>query len=177
MFPVLLFLVAFGLALPTTALAQFTLRSWLQWRTIETQHFAFHYPAELEEWTRDVASHIEAVDSAVTRVVGFAPMPKTHVVVDDPYRLSNGSAWPYVNQPVMNLWAAPPDPRDDIGEFNQWNEMVAAHEFAHVAHLARPSRNSFFRRLWQALPVNLGPVAIRSPRWVIEGYATYVEGK
>ncbi|HTJ21327.1 MAG TPA: hypothetical protein VL383_02990, partial [Gemmatimonadaceae bacterium] len=24
--------------------AQFTVRSWLAWRTIETRHFAFHYP-------------------------------------------------------------------------------------------------------------------------------------
>jgi hypothetical protein len=55
--------------------------------------------------------------------------------------------------------------------------MVATHEFAHIAHLTRPSRNTFTRQLWTTLPVNLGPVAIRSPRWVIEGYATYVEGR
>jgi hypothetical protein len=156
---------------------QLTVRSRLPWRTIETDHFAFHYPVELELWTRDLASHIEAIDSAVRRVVGYAPSAKTQVVVDDPYEISNGSAWPYLNRPVVSLWATPPDPHDDIGEFTQWNEMVATHEFAHIAHLTRPSRNTFTRRLWEALPVDLGPVAIRAPRWVVEGYATYVEGR
>ena len=178
MFPVPLFLVALLAALPTTnAGAQLTVRSWLRWRTIETEHFSFHYPAELEAWTRDAASRIEFVDSAVKAVVGFAPSGKTHVVVDDPYEISNGSAWPYLKKPVMNLWASPPDPREDIGEYSRWTEMLSTHEFAHIAHLTRPSRNTFTRRLWAALPVNLGPVAIRSPRWAIEGYATYVEGR
>ena len=177
-FPVLLFVLAFLVGFPDAkAGAQLTVRTWLRWRTIETEHFAFHYPAELEQWTRDIASHIESVDSAVKRLVGFAPASKADVVVDDPYEISNGSAWPYLNKPAINLWAAPPDPREDIGEFNQWSEMVATHEFAHIAHLTRPSRNTFMRGLWTTLPVNLGPVAIRSPRWVIEGYATYVEGR
>ena len=177
-FPVLLFLVALVVGFPAhRTSAQLTVRSWLEWRTIETPHFSFHYPAELEAWTRDAASRIEFVDSAVKAVVGFAPAGKTHVVVDDPYEISNGSAWPYLKKPVMNLWAAPPDPREDIGEFSRWSDMLATHEFAHIAHLTRPSRNAFTRRLWSTLPVNLGPVAIRSPRWAIEGYATYVEGR
>ena len=32
--------------------AQFPTRTTLPWRTIETEHFAFHYPLELEAWTR-----------------------------------------------------------------------------------------------------------------------------
>ena len=62
--------------------AQFAVRSWLPWRTIETRHFAFHYPVELEAWTKDVAVRADAIDSAVARVVGYAPARKTHVVVD-----------------------------------------------------------------------------------------------
>jgi hypothetical protein len=156
---------------------QFVVRSWLPWRTIETEHFAFHYPLELETWTQHVASRMEAIDSAVTREVGYAPPHKTHIVVDDPYQTSNGSAWPFLNQPVINLWATPPEPRDDIGEYRDWGPTLVAHEFTHIAHLARPSRNAFTRHLWETLPVNLGPIPIRAPRWVIEGYATYVEGR
>ena len=55
--------------------------------------------------------------------------------------------------------------------------MVATHEFAHVAHLNRPSRNRL-QQLYQSLsPVPLGPIAPEAPRWVLEGYATYVEGR
>ena len=33
----------------------------LDWWTIETRHFRFHYPAELDQWTRHVAAR--ALDS------------------------------------------------------------------------------------------------------------------
>jgi hypothetical protein len=157
--------------------AQFITRAWLPWETTETEHFAFHYPKELDTWTRAVASRIEAIDSAVARVVGFRPSAKTQIVVDDPYEVPNGSAWPFLNEPLIMLWASAPTPRDDIGEFRTWGDMLVSHEFAHIAHLTRPSRNPEMRRLWEALPVEVGPIAIRSPRWAIEGYATYVEGK
>ena len=173
-FPVLFFA---ALSRPRVADAQFTVRSWLDWRTVETQHFALHYPSSLEAWTLDLASRIESIDSAVGRLVGYAPAGKTDIVVDDPYETANGSAWPYVGRPAINLWASVPEPRDEIGEFGQWNEMLASHEFAHVAHLARPSRNAFQRFLWALSPVDLGPVAAAAPRWVIEGYATFVEGR
>src|SRR5207237_3739708 len=113
------------LALPSReARAQFVVRSWLPWRTIETDHFSFHYPAQLEAWTRAVAARIEAIDTAVSRVVGYAPTPKTQIVVDDPYEIPNGMAWPFLDRPVINLWASPPSPRDDIGEFRAWGEML-----------------------------------------------------
>jgi hypothetical protein len=159
------------------ASAQFTTRSWLPWRTIETAHFALHYPPELEAWTRNMALRIEAVGAAVVSEVGYGPRAKTNVIVDDPNEIANGSAWPYLNGPVIDLWATPPGPRDDIGEFRDWGTTLISHEFAHVAHLSRPSRNPLVRRLWQALPVDLGPIALKAPRWVIEGYATYVEGR
>ena len=178
-FPVLFLfarLVLVAAATARLASGQYVVRSWLPWRTVETRHFAFHYPTELEAWTLAVAARADAIDSAVGRVVGFAPTRKTQVVVDDPFNLANGSAWTYLDTPTINLWAIPPDPRDDIGEFRNWGEMLLSHEFGHVAHLTWPSRNNAMRRFWSALPVNFGPLALRAPRWVIEGYATYVEG-
>jgi Tol biopolymer transport system component len=144
---------------------------------VETAHFAFHYPAELESWTLDVATHMEAIDSAVARDVGYAPAGKTDIVVDDPYGSPNGSAWPFLNRPIVNLWATPPNPREDIGEFRDWGATLISHEFTHIAHLTRPSRNPLLRALWRAAPVDLGPIPLTAPRWVIEGYATYVEGR
>ena len=167
----------FALVFARHADAQFITRAWLPWQTTETEHFTFHYPKELGPWTRAVASKIEAIDSAVSRVVGYTPSAKTQIVVDDPYEVPNGSAWPFLNEPIIMLWASAPTPRDDIGEFRTWGDMLVSHEFAHIAHLTRPSRNPGMRRLWEALPVEVGPIAIRSPRWAIEGYATYVEGR
>jgi len=161
----------------TSAAAQFPTRLNQPWRTIETEHFAFHYPLDLEAWTRAAASHVEAIDSAVAHIVGFRVEGKTDALVDDPFQRPNGSAWPYLNRPLINLWASPPDPRDDIGDYRTWGQMLVAHEFGHITHLARPSRNSWTRRVWEAMPANIGPIALRAPRWVIEGYATYIEGR
>lgn len=163
--------------LPRQARSQVLVRSWLPWHTIETEHFVFHYPTDLEQWTQYLAARIEPIDSAVTSIVGYRLSKKTDIVVDDPYAVPNGSAWPFLKKPVINFWATPPDPREDIGDFRVWGEMLASHEFAHIVHLSRPSRNPFVRRLWNAMPVALGPIPLKAPRWVIEGYATYVEGR
>jgi hypothetical protein len=183
-FPVLFFrsrtaeiALALCIGLTQTLAGQFPNRTQLAWRTIETEHFAFHYPLELERWTRAAASHAEAIDSAVTQLVGFRAPDRTDVVVDDPFQRPNGSAWPYLKRPLIELWASPPTPRDDIGDYPTWGQMLVSHEFAHIVHLTRPSRNSLTRRLWASMPANIGPIALRAPRWVIEGYATYVEGR
>jgi len=169
-------LLLLAAALP--ARAQFVVRTWLPWRTIETRHFEFHYPLPLEAWTRHVAERADAIDSAVTRVVGFSPREKTQIIVDNPYSIANGSAWPFLNRPIIYLWATPPDPRDDIGEFRDWGEMLVSHEFGHIAHLSRPSRSAgWLDHLRRALPIDAGPIAVRAPRWVIEGYATFIEGR
>lgn len=173
-FPVLFFILS--LTAPV-AHAQTLVRSWLDWQTIETPRFSFHYPVELEAWTRRTAARSNAIDSAVRALVGYAPERKTQVVVDDPYQTANGSAWPYLDQPTIMLWASPPTPRDKIGDFRDWGEMLLTHEFAHIAHITRPTRNPRLKALYGALPVHVSPVALRLPRWVIEGYATFVEGR
>ena len=166
-----------ALALASGARAQGPLRPSLDWRTLDTRNFSFHYPRDLEAWTRDVAAHMESVDSAVSGVVGFSPSTRVQVVVDDPYNLSNGSAIPVIDAPVLTLWAVPPTPRDDIWNWRSWGEVLSVHEFAHLAHLTRPTRNPLQRALWALLPVEFGPLSRKLPRWVMEGYATFVEGR
>lgn len=163
--------------LPRVATAQTLVRAWLPWKTIETKHFVFHYVEDYADWTAELARHADAIDSAVTRLVGYTPPRRTHVLVHDPYEDPNGSAWPYLDQPLIDVWATPPSPRDDIGNFHVWSEMLVSHEFGHIAHLSRPSRNPFTRHLWQLLPVDVGPLALRTPRWAFEGYATFIEGR
>ncbi|MDE3053871.1 MAG: hypothetical protein KGO03_04770 [Gemmatimonadota bacterium] len=157
--------------------AQTATRPYLDWRTIRTAHFRVHYPADYEGWARGVAAHIEGVDSAVSRLVGFTPARPVDVVISNPYDEPNGSALPFLDAPVLNFWPVPPDPRQDIGNWRTWGEMLSVHEFAHLAHLTRPSRNPADRLFWRLMPVDLGPLPQKLPRWAIEGYATYVEGQ
>ncbi len=167
---------ALSFLFPTPASAQLA-RPWLNWRTVETEHFVFHYPDQYREWTQSLAQRMEGVRTQVGALVGFLPGERVHIIVDDPANDANGSAWTTLDAPTIVLWATPPQPREDIGNYRVWNELLATHEFTHVAHLSRASRNHWQNLLWSLSPVPMGPVALESPRWVIEGYATYIEGK
>jgi Tol biopolymer transport system component len=161
---------------PPAAQAQ-EVRPWLDWTSLETEHFVFHYPTAYRTWTLALAQRIESVRAQVTPIVGWAPDARVHVVVDDPSNITNGFAYSALDAPAIVLWPSPPNPRQDIGNFRVWQELIATHEYAHIAQLTRPSRNRWQRRLWSLSPVPLGPITTEAPRWVLEGYATYVEGR
>lgn len=147
------------------------------WRTLTTRHFVFHTPAGLEGWARHVASRMESYAAAVTALVGHAPAGRVTVLVDDPTGDANGFAVPLLGEPFIMLWPTPPSPSIGFGEFREWGEVLAVHEFAHIAHLTYPSRNPQERFWWSLLPARVGPVARRAPPWVFEGFATLVEGR
>lgn len=143
------------------------------WKRVETEHFLFLYPEELSDWTLSVARRMEAVHAAVTSFIGWVPEDRATVLVDDPGNVSNGSTNP---GPLLYVWPTPPDARSMVGENRGWGEILAVHEFAHAVHLTRPSRNPVQRFLWRLAPIPLTPLMLETPRWVAEGYATYVEG-
>lgn len=147
------------------------------WRTITTAHFRIHHRAEHARWALDVASRIEAVRGEVVKLVGYTPPLVVDVVIDDPVNGSNGVALPDLRGPAMFFWPTPPDPATAIGHHPGWGELLAVHEFAHVAHLSRPARDPW-EKLVMALQVvpNVAPIPRRAPAWVTEGYATVIEG-
>lgn len=155
---------------------QYLTRPAQPWRTVSTAHFDVHFPASMAAWAEPVAQRMEAVATAVNALVGNAPSARVTVMVEDPSNVSNGFALPFLAQPVMFLWPTPPNPSPSFGAHRGWGEILQIHEYAHLAHLTFPSRNPNDRRLWRFLPVGLGPVARKTPAWVFEGYATYIEG-
>ena len=147
------------------------------WRTIETAHYRIHYPARggFEAFAKDVASRIEGIHAEVTRVVGYEAKGTVDVVVRDPAGEANGRAVPLLGHPLVELWPTPPGSDSSIGHFTSWPELVVTHELTHVHHLARPQEGETLVEKLLDLPV--GPVAVKAPRWVTEGYATLVEGR
>ena len=65
---------------------------------------------------------------------------------------------------------------EQVGAYSTWFDLLATHEVAHIIHLLRPSRNPG-ERLVERLAVPLGPITVNGPRWVLEGYATVIEGR
>jgi hypothetical protein len=149
----------------------------LDWMTIRTRYFQVHYPAPMADWAQDLTTRLDAVHDAVSALVGYAPRGRITVIIEDPVSQSNGFANALLERPLMVLWPTPPDPSGMLGMYRDWPELLAVHEYAHIAHLSRPTRNPRDRRFWRLLPLRVGPIAMRAPRWAVEGYATYVEGR
>lgn len=167
-------LFAAFLALATEAASGQRPRPDAAWRTVATEHFDVHYPNELATWSLRAAGRLEAIYDAVAALVGNEPAARVDVLVHDPFGISNGFAGP---GPLVVLWPNPPDPTSMIGEHRGWAEILSVHEIAHVAHLEWPSRNPGERRLWRWIPIPGHAIAVKTPRWAREGYATWVEGR
>jgi hypothetical protein len=146
------------------------------WRTAETPHFRVHYPREYEEWALRAAERLESVRDAVSKEVGFAPPQTIDVLVMNPVAEPNGVAWPFLDTPRMIFFAEPPGPDEQLGAYGHWIDLLAVHETAHLVHMLRPSRNPL-ERAFERLALPLNPITLRAPRWVLEGYATVVEGR
>ena len=146
------------------------------WRTMRTPHFRIHYPAEYEAWAKAAASRIEPVRDAVVREVGFDPPQTTDVLIGNPRAEPNGLTIALLDAPRIVLWSEPPEPESSIGEFHDWIGLLTVHEMTHLVHLLRPSRNPT-RRLIEKLLLPVNPIVLAGPRWLLEGYATVIEGR
>jgi WD40-like Beta Propeller Repeat len=145
------------------------------WRTIETAHFRVHFPAQFEPWARRAAGAIESIHDRVTEAVGWRPGRPIEVVIGDPQATSNGMAFPFLDRPAVVLWASPPEAESGIGWWTDWMEDLVVHEVTHIVHLGRP-RNRSRGILARLSPLPVGPVLLKAPRWLSEGYATLIEG-
>lgn len=146
------------------------------WRTLTTEHFRIHYPQEYEAWTLRAASRLESIRDAVVREIGYDPPTPIDVIVANPIAQPNGYAWPFLDNPRIVFYTEPPGPDDQIGAYNSWIDLLAVHEVAHVIHMLRPSRNPI-QRLLERFVLPLNRISSGAPRWVLEGYATVIEGR
>ncbi len=165
-----------ALAVPAVLTAAPALQApWADWRTLATAHYRIHYPPALADWAGEVAGRIEAIHDRVTALVGYASPGPIQVVLADPAAEPNGLAVPLLGAAHVVLWRTEPQSDSQIGgAMNTWTEELLAHELTHIHHLTRPRRPGAARSLF-SLP--LGPLLVKSPRWLIEGYATLMEGR
>jgi len=145
------------------------------WRTVSTEHFDIHYPLRSEAWALDLAGRVDQMRARVASVVGWSPTRRTTLVLMDPLGRANGFAVPFSRGPFMGVFPAAPSPASGIGNYRLWAEDLVIHEDAHLLHMGRPSRSPLGHLVFDRL-LGFAPIGVRSPGWVIEGYATLVEG-
>lgn len=145
------------------------------WRTIRTEHYRVHYPADAEAWAVPMAEHLESIRAAVVQEVGFDPPGRVPILVQDPMTTANGAAFPMLHAPRMVFWPTPPDAQSVLANYGRFDDILSVHENTHLVHMLRPSRNPLVRVLdeWSSV----GPITRKAPRWVVEGYATVVEAR
>ncbi len=145
------------------------------WRTLESDNFRIHYPAELESLAHLTASICEEVHAELVPRLGWRPREPTEVLLVDEFDQSNGFARP-IPYNMMGLFVSPPEPGGfiQVDSVEQWLEELIVHEYTHILHIDRvrgaPSglRNVFGRQVF-AMP------NIFNPTWIIEGLATHYE--
>ncbi len=123
----------------------------------------------------EVAAKIEGIHARVTGWVGYESPRMVDVLIRDPRLEGNGMAFPFLDHPFVELWKTPPESDSAIAHYTTWPELLVTHELTHIHHLMRPKKDRSFLDKLLDLPV--GPVMLKAPRWVIEGYATVIEGR
>lgn len=144
------------------------------WITFTTAHYRIHCPKAFEAFGNVVAGRVEGIHAQYLGLVGFVYEKSIDILILDPVMEANGLALPLLERPHVVLWRTEPEPDSVIGHHRGWAELLFAHELGHMHHLLRPARKP---SLWERWTAVLGPVTRKSPRWVIEGYATLIEGK
>ena len=151
------------------------------WATLATAHYRIHYPSHpdggFESFAREVAANLEGLHETLNGLVGRVRLERTDVIIRDPYAASNGMTFSGMKRPFIELWRTSPESDLEIAHDRSWAVGLAAHELAHLHHLTWPERNpSPWKRLMYD-PIGVSPVAKKAPGWLVEGYATLLEGK
>jgi len=141
--------------------------------TIVTPHFAVHYNDDGEAFAREVADYLEEARTSVGELLGWYPAVRVHVLAADDFDSANGFA-SVIPAPAITVWAWPPPPDSELGNYGNWLKVLVVHEYTHIAHLDHSGGlpegvNTIFGRIWK--PNNA------LPRWATEGLAVWVESQ
>lgn len=103
----------------------------LEWETVETQHFIFHYHPGTE-WSLSMAMEVaESIYPHVTGLYQWEPREKTQIIIQDTDDYANGGAYYFDNK--ILIWASPLE--FDLRGNHQWMWNVLTHEFSHIVSL------------------------------------------
>jgi hypothetical protein len=144
----------------------------LAFRTVSVGRFDIYFHEGEEPVARRLAGIVEEVAAGIDARFG-APRGRVGVILVDQTDVPNGWATilPYN---LIELTAAPPDGRSEIGNTDDWLRLVFAHEYAHIVHLEKSGGwLGSLRHVFGRLPIFYPNLTL--PTWQIEGIATYEE--
>ncbi|HUJ26211.1 MAG TPA: hypothetical protein VLW85_09345, partial [Myxococcales bacterium] len=143
------------------------------WETLETPHFEVHYHQGMYLYAQKVARAAELSHRRLVPLLDHAPDDRTQIVVQDDTDFANGNASPLLYN-LIHAYAAPPDSRSTLADFDDNVYELISHEYTHILHLDTvlglpEAVNSVFGKLW----ITNG----EQPIWFIEGLAVFAESE
>lgn len=143
----------------------------LRWRTITTDHFHIHFHQGEEQLADELSAKVEHIYADLSVEIGWQPKGRVHVVLVDRTDSANGfaSTIPY-NQIVM--YATAPGADSSLGLYEDWSTALFTHELTHILHI---DTNHGIVRAVRDVVGRVASTHQASPRWIVEGYATFEE--
>jgi WD40-like Beta Propeller Repeat/Omp85 superfamily domain len=143
------------------------------WLTIDTPHFEIHFHQGEFALAAKVARIAENAHARLSPLFDHVPSERTQIVLTDDTDFANGSATPLFYG-LVHGFAATPDPRSTISDFDDWVAELIEHEYTHILHLDTVEgipkvANAIFGKIW--IPNGV------QPPWVIEGIAVLAESE
>ncbi len=151
----------------------------IEWRTSETEHFRFHYPAQLEPVAGYIAGIAEGVaEEKMKRYQIRLPNKVEFIIREDIF--SNG--WANSLQNTMTVWISDWD--FPIRSTHNWLKDVVTHEFSHLVSIQSSSKlpspvqglvlgyQDYYNEAVQSSAATIIPFTAQ-PNWFAEGVAQY----
>ena len=143
------------------------------WLTIDTPHFEIHFHQGEYQLATKVARMAEQAHARLVPLFDHAPSERTQILLTDDTDFANGSATPLFYD-LVHGFAATPDPRSTISDFDDWVAELIDHEYTHILHLDTvgglpAAANVVFGKIW--IPNGA------QPNWFIEGMAVLAESE
>jgi hypothetical protein len=162
--PVILVLTVFLLLIPTFAGAA------TDWKALKTEYFTVFYQPGFEEQAKEVLQTLEYYRPEVEKLTGNRRL-HLPVVINDLGIITNGQASPYLNW--VQLFWYPPE-AGLIGTVEDWNAMVAVHEYTHILQMTNVGKGPqvLCRLFGDILSPN-----VYIPGWMVEGITVYSESR
>ena len=146
------------------------------WRTLDTEHFRVTFPAHLEDLGRRAAERAEWAHAQLSEQFIAAPRGMIDLTVTDHIDISNASATVWPSNRII-IYARPPIDYFGFAYFDDWLEYAIVHELTHIFHIDRPGRYRLLYKPFGRMPIPFlsFPALFTTPRWNIEGIATWYE--
>jgi len=143
-----------------------------RWFTLETPHFELLFYPDERDFAEKAAVVAERSYRLLTRYLNWQPSGRISIMLADHTDGANGGA---TSVPYNFIYAfgAPPDPMDELSDFDDFVKLLITHELTHVVHL--DTILSLCPRLVNSILGKIYAPNLAQPTWFIEGLAVLME--